>query len=72
MRGWSFTILSSIILFVLKNLLANFVVTYALKDKQIAWLCLIEGNHTSLHDRIRIEDHVWFKDLWMVASWCDE
>jgi hypothetical protein len=19
-----------------------------------------------------IEDHVWFKDRWMVASWCDE
>jgi hypothetical protein len=18
------------------------------------------------------EDHVWFKDRWMVASWCDE
>jgi hypothetical protein len=19
-----------------------------------------------------IEDHVWFEDCWMVASWCDE
>jgi hypothetical protein len=19
-----------------------------------------------------IESHVWFKDLWMVTSWCDE
>jgi hypothetical protein len=19
-----------------------------------------------------IEDHMWFKDRWMVASWCDE
>jgi hypothetical protein len=19
-----------------------------------------------------IEDHVWFEDQWMVASWCDE
>jgi hypothetical protein len=19
-----------------------------------------------------IEDHVWFEDRWMVASWCDE
>jgi hypothetical protein len=19
-----------------------------------------------------IEDHVWFEDWWMVASWCDE
>jgi hypothetical protein len=20
----------------------------------------------------RVEDHVWFEDRWMVASWCDE
>jgi hypothetical protein len=20
----------------------------------------------------KIEDHVWFEDLWMVASWSDE
>jgi hypothetical protein len=20
----------------------------------------------------KCEDHVWFKDRWMVASWCDE
>jgi hypothetical protein len=19
-----------------------------------------------------VEDHVWFEDWWMVASWCDE
>jgi hypothetical protein len=57
MRGWSFTIitiitiiLSSIILLILKDLLANFVVTCTLKDKRIAWLCLIEGNLTSIHD----------------------
>jgi hypothetical protein len=54
MRGWSFTIitimLSSFILLVLKDLLANFVVTGTLKDRQIAWLCLIEGNLAGLHD----------------------
>jgi hypothetical protein len=54
MRGWSFTIitiiLSSIILVVLKDLLANFIITCTLKDIQIAWLCLIEGHLTSLRD----------------------
>jgi hypothetical protein len=25
-----------------------------------------------LHVQHRREDHVWFKDRWMVASWCDE
>jgi hypothetical protein len=20
----------------------------------------------------QLEDHVWFEDWWMVASWCDE
>jgi hypothetical protein len=20
----------------------------------------------------QLEDHVWFEDRWMVASWCDE
>jgi hypothetical protein len=53
MRGWSFTIiaiiLSSIIL-VLKDLLANFIITCTLKDRRIAWLCLIEGHLASLHD----------------------
>jgi cytochrome b subunit of formate dehydrogenase len=54
MRGWSFTIittiLSGIILLVLKNLLANFIVTCTLKDRRIAWLCFIEDNLASLHD----------------------
>jgi hypothetical protein len=54
MRGWSFTIitiiLSSIILLVLKDLLANFVVTCTLKGRRIAWLGLIEGHLASLHD----------------------
>jgi hypothetical protein len=54
MHGWSFTIitiiLSSIILLVLKDLLANFIITYTLRDRQISWLCLIEGHLASLHD----------------------
>jgi hypothetical protein len=51
MHGWSFTIitiiLSSIILLVFKDLLANFVITCTLKDKRIAWLCL--------HDEVSIK-----------------
>jgi hypothetical protein len=53
-RCWSFTIvtifLSSIIILVLKDLLANFIVTYTLKDRRSARLCLVEGNLASLHD----------------------
>jgi hypothetical protein len=54
MSGWIFTIitiiLSSILLLILKDLLANFVVTCTLKDKRITWLGLIEGNLASQHD----------------------
>jgi hypothetical protein len=54
MRGWSFTIitifLSSIIILILKDILANFIVTCTIKDRRSAWLCLVEGNLTSLHD----------------------
>jgi hypothetical protein len=54
MHGWSFTIItiifSSIIIIVLEDLLANFVITCTLKDRRIAWLCLVEGNLASLHD----------------------
>jgi hypothetical protein len=49
MRGWSFTIIT-IILLVLKDLLANFIITCTLKDRRSAWLCLVEGNLASLHD----------------------
>jgi hypothetical protein len=53
MHGWSFTIitiiLSNIILLILKDLLANFVVTYTLKDIRIAWLGIIIGYLTSFH-----------------------
>jgi hypothetical protein len=54
MRGWSFTIitiiLSNIILLVIKDLLANFIITRTLKDRRNAWLCLVEGHLASLHD----------------------
>jgi hypothetical protein len=54
MHGWSFTIitifLSNIILLILKDLLANFIVACTLKDRQSAWLCLVEGNLASLYD----------------------
>jgi hypothetical protein len=50
-RGWSFTIiLYSIILLVLKDLLANFIITCTLKNRRIAWFCLVEGHLASLHD----------------------
>jgi uncharacterized MnhB-related membrane protein len=56
MRGWSFTIitiiiiLSSIILLVLRDLLANIIITCTLKHRRIAWLCLVEGHLASFHD----------------------
>jgi hypothetical protein len=54
MRGWTFTIiaiiLSNIILLVAKDLLANLIITCTLKDRRIAWLCLVEGHLASLHD----------------------
>jgi hypothetical protein len=53
MRGWSFTIitiiLSNIILLVLEDVLPNFIITCTLKDRRSAWLCLIEGNLSSLY-----------------------
>jgi hypothetical protein len=54
MRGWSFTIITiiftNIILLTLKDLLANIVITYILKDRRIAWLGLVEGYLSSFHD----------------------
>jgi hypothetical protein len=49
MRGWSFTFIT-IILLVLKDLFANFIITCTLKDRRIACLCLVEGHLASLHD----------------------
>jgi hypothetical protein len=54
MHGWSFIIitiiLSSVILLVLKDLLADFIITCTLEDRRIAWFCLVEGHIASLHD----------------------
>jgi hypothetical protein len=53
MLGRSFIItiiLSSIILLVLNDLLANLVVTCTLKNKRTAWLGLVEGYLSSFHD----------------------
>jgi hypothetical protein len=41
---------SSIVLLVLKDLLANFILTCTLEDRRIAWLCLVESHLASLHD----------------------
>jgi hypothetical protein len=48
MCGWSFTIITIIlsniiILLILKDLLANLIVTYTLKERRATWLCLVEG-----------------------------
>jgi hypothetical protein len=37
-------------LLLLKDLLAKFIITCALKDKLTTWLCLVEGYLASLHD----------------------
>jgi hypothetical protein len=59
MRGWSFNIitviLSNIILLVLKDLRANFVVICTLKNGQTAWLGLVKGNLASFHDYVSIK-----------------
>jgi hypothetical protein len=39
-------------LFLLKDLLAKFIITYTLKDKVTTWLCLVEGYLASLHDLV--------------------
>jgi hypothetical protein len=51
MRGWNFTVITIIFSsIILKDRLANFVVTCTLKDRRIAWLDLVEGYLASLHD----------------------
>jgi hypothetical protein len=31
-----------------------------------------DGEYNNGARALGIEDHVWFEDRWMVASWCDE
>jgi hypothetical protein len=45
-------IISMFMLLLLKDLLANFIITCTLKDKLTTWLCLIEGYLASLHDLV--------------------
>jgi hypothetical protein len=61
MRVWRLTIiLSSIILLILKDLLANFVVTYTLNDRRAGWLGFFEGDLASFHDKVsmKVEDTI--------------
>jgi hypothetical protein len=51
-RHTTIFLISSLLHLILKNLLAKFLVTCTLKSKQTAWLCLVEGNLTSLHDLV--------------------
>jgi hypothetical protein len=37
---------------------------------EVLLMILIEP--LNLNRRCPSEDHVWFEDRWMVASWCDE
>jgi hypothetical protein len=39
----------------LKDLLAKFIVSYTIKDQRAMWLCLVEGNLTSLHDLVSFQ-----------------
>jgi hypothetical protein len=41
----------------LKELLTKFIISCTIRDQRAMWLCLIEGNLTSLHDLVnfRIE-----------------
>jgi hypothetical protein len=59
MHGWSFTIitiiLSTFILFILKDFLANFIVTCTLKDRRVAWLGFVEGYLTGFHDLVSLK-----------------
>jgi hypothetical protein len=56
MCAWSFTIiLSNIIHLILKDLLANFIVTCILKDSTATWLRPIEGYLARLHDLVSVK-----------------
>jgi hypothetical protein len=39
------------------------------KPRLIRWILLLQEFDVEICDN---EDHVWFKDRWMVASLCDE
>jgi hypothetical protein len=45
-------IISKSMLIFLEDLLAKFIVTYTLKNKQTMWLCIIKGYLSSLRDLV--------------------
>jgi hypothetical protein len=45
-------IISMFMLLLLKDLLAKFIITCTVKNKLTTWLCLVEGNLSSLHDLV--------------------
>jgi hypothetical protein len=46
--------------------------------KSILWelefspMLYVRHSIDNMHVKNNVEDHVWFEDRWMVASWCDE
>jgi hypothetical protein len=42
----------SMVMLLLKDLLAKFIITCTLIDKLTTWLCLVEGYLASLHDLV--------------------
>jgi hypothetical protein len=70
MRGWNFTIITIILSsFILKDLLTNFIVTCALKDRRVAWLCLVEGYLASFHDLVSFKiEHTVFSRIIRVTK----
>jgi hypothetical protein len=45
-------IISKVMLLLLKDLLAELIITCTLKEKLTTWMCLVEGYLASLHDLI--------------------
>jgi hypothetical protein len=45
-------IISKFMLLLLKDLLAELIITCTLKEKLTTWMCLVEGYLASLHDLI--------------------
>jgi hypothetical protein len=45
-------IVSVVMLLLLEDLLAKFIIACTLKDKLTTWLCLVEGYLASLHDLV--------------------
>jgi hypothetical protein len=48
-------IISMFMLLLLEDLLAKFIITCTLKNKLTTWMCLVEGNLTSLRDLVRFK-----------------